>query len=220
MNKEKLDNLLENGSITQEEYDDLLAKMQTKEPEEKESEATPTIDDEKLEKLIQAKVERITSKLGTDKAGLHKQLEPLNKDKLTDDERKQLEISEKEQEIAERERALLEKENRLYAIKSIKSAGLDDGSDTSLELVELVLAEDTDKIDRRVKVFGELVKKFAQSEIDKRFKENGRNPNTGGKTSQANNPYAKDTYNLTEQMRLEVENPDLAKILREAAGGK
>lgn len=220
MNKERLDALLENGNITQEEYDDLLSKARPEEGEEKEEATTPTIDDERLEKLIQAKVDKITSKLGKEKAGLQKQLEQLKKDKLTDDERKQLEISEKEQEIAERERALLEKENRLYAIKSIKAAGLDDGSDKSLELVEFVLADDTDEIDRRVKAFGELVKKFAQSEIDKKFKENGRNPNTGGKAAQANNPYAKETFSLTEQMRLEVENPDLAKTLKEAAGGK
>lgn len=220
MNKEKLDDLLENGSITQEDYDDLLSKVQPKEEEKQKEAEPPTIDDEKLEKLIQAKVDRITSKLGKEKAGLQKQLEQLKRDKLTDDERKQLEISEKEQEIAERERALLEKENRLYAIKSIKAAGLDDGSDQSLELVEFVLADETEEIDRRVKVFGALVKKFAQNEIDKKFKENGRNPNAGGKTSTANNPYAKDTFNLTEQMRLEVENPELAKTLKEAAGGK
>lgn len=220
MNEEKLDALLQNGSITQEEYDDLLAKVQPEEVGEEKTEVSePVIDDERLEKLIQAKVDKITSKLGKDKAVLQKKYENLKKEKMTGEELKQLELSEKEQEIAERERALMEKENRLYAIKAIKSAGLDDGSDKSLELVEFVLSDDTDEIDNRVKAFGELVKKFAQSEIDKKFKDNGRTPNAASRAGASENPYAKETFNLTKQMQMEVENPELAKTLKAAAEG-
>lgn len=220
MNKEKLDALLASGSITQEEYEDMLSKLELTDPNGAEPPKVEEIDDEKLEKLIQAKVDKITSKLGKEKADLQKQVDKLKKEKLTEDEIKQLELSEKEQAIAERERALLEKENRLYAIKAIKAAGLDDGSDKSLELVEFVLGDDTTQIDERVKAFGALVKKFAQSEIDRTFKENGRNPNASVKSKSGNNPYAKETFNLTEQMKLEIENPELAAQLKAAAGGR
>lgn len=221
MTKEKLDALLESGSITQDEYNELMEKYGLNEPEPTpEPEPKPNNDDldEKLERIIQSKVDKITSKLGKENADLKKKLDKLQKAKLTDDELKQLEITEKENEIAERERALLEKENRLYAIKAIKAAGLDDGGEKSLELVEFVISDDTEVIDSRVKAFGDLVKKFVKSEVDRTFKENGRNPNGGGKTSTGVNPYAKETFNLTEQMRLEVENPELAKTLKASAG--
>lgn len=224
MNKEKLDLLLSSGAITQEEYNEMLSKLggnenglQDKRQEETEQKEVNTFDEEKLEKLIQAKVDRITSKLGKEKAELQKEVDKLKREKLSDEEIKQLEISEKEKALAERERALLDKENRLYAIKAIKAAGLDDGSDRSLELVDFVLSEETDVIDSRVKAFGALVKKFAQSEIDKTFKENGRTPNAGSKAKTSQNPYAKETFNLTKIMELEAKDPELANQLQAAA---
>lgn len=221
MNKEKLDALLQSGSITQEEYDELLEKYGLKEEPATQQTSSPEEDEleQRLERLVQAKVDKITSKLGKEKAELQKKYDQLKKEKLTADEIKKEELSDKEEEIEKRERAILEKENRLYAIKAIKSAGLDDGSDKALELVEFVLNDDTDVIDSRVKAFGELVKKFAKAEVDKTFKDNGRNPNAGGKSSTPSNPYAKDTYNLTEQMKLEIENPELARTLKASAGG-
>ncbi len=217
MNQKKLDTLLQNGAITQEEYDDLFSKMQPGQEKGQETAANTAMDTEMLEKLVQAKVDKITSKLGKEKAELQRQLEQLKKDKLTDDEKKQFEISEKEQEIAERERALLEKENRLYAIKAIKAAGLDDGSDISLELIDFVMADDPSIIDTKIKAFDKLLKKLVKIEVDRTFKENGRNPQSGTSGTKTNNPYAKETFNLSEQMRLERENPELAKQLQALA---
>ena len=221
MTAEKLKSLLEAGAITQEEFDAITAAISEPAPElVPDPEPKPGIDDSELERIIQAKVDKITAKLGKEKSELQKQLEKLKKDKLTDEERAALEMSEREAELAEREKALAEKENRLYAIKAIKAAGLDDGSDKSLELVEFVLADDEAAIDARVKAFGELVKKFASGEIDRKFKDSGRNPAGGAKAKPGSNPYAKESYNLTEQMRLEVEDPELAKSLKASAGIK
>ena len=224
MNKEKLDALLANGSITQEEYDELLEKYGLNESEPPEPPTGSADDDDdleaRIEKLVQAKVDKITAKLGKEKSDLQKKLEKLKKEHLTDDQLKQDELNEKEKAIADREKALLEKENRLYAIKKIKAEGLDDGSDKSLELVDFVLSDDTDVIDSRVKAFSELVKKFVTDRVKKTFEDNGRNPNAGGKGSNTNNPYAKETWNFTEQNRLEIENPELAKTLKASAGVK
>lgn len=223
MTKEKLDALLSSGAITQEEYDEFLGKYGFQDSEPDEAPETdpgkkPEFDEDALERLIQAKVDKITSKLGKEKADLQKKLDTMKKEKLSDAERAELERKEKEDELAEREKALTEKENRLYAIKAIKAAGLDDGSDKSLELVDFVMSEDEEAIDSKIKAFAGLVKKFVQAEIDKTFRENGRTPAKGSGTDATQNPYAKDTYNLTEQMRLEVENPELAKTLKAAAG--
>lgn len=132
-----------------------------------------------LENLIQRAVDRATNKLGNENKKLREQVETLKKEKLSDEELKQLEMKEKEKEIAEREQRLLEKENRLLAMKAIKEIGLDDGSTDSLALVDFVMGENEDAIKERVKVFDALVKRFVKAEVDRVFKTNGRNPGVG-----------------------------------------
>lgn len=136
-----------------------------------------------IEELIQRAVDRATNKLGNDNKKLREQLDTLKKDKLTDDERKQLEIAEKEADIADREAKLHEKENRLFAIKAIKDAGLDDGSSNALELVDFVMTDNEETTIARVKAFDTLVKKFVSAEVNRTFKDNGRNPEKGGSTN-------------------------------------
>ena len=224
MNKEKLDALLANGSISQEEYDQMSAMLggndnvQSQEGQE-EMQAQEKIDftKEALKKLIQSEVDKVRTKYSNEKANLQKELDKLKKEKMTEEEIKQLEITEKEKTLAERERALLEKENRLYAIKAIKTAGLDDGSDISLELIDFVMADSEEEIATKVKAFGNLVKKFVTAEVDKRFKANGRTPSSGSTSSGNNNPFSKEHFNLTQQMQLFKENPELANQLQAQA---
>lgn len=130
-----------------------------------------------LDKLVQARADKLTAEMGKKNALLQKELDKLKKEKMTADELKQLEMSEKEKELAEREKMLLDRENRLLAIKAIKAAGLDDGSDKALELVDFVIADSEDAINNKVKAFGELVNKFVESKVNETFKKNGRNPN-------------------------------------------
>lgn len=132
-----------------------------------------------LETLIQKAVDRATNKLGNENKKLRNENEALKKAKLSDDEIKQLEMKEKEKEIADRERALTEKENRLIAIKEIKAAGLDDGSDASLAIVDFVMAEDEEGIRERVKTFNALVERIVKTKVDGVFKANGRTPGVG-----------------------------------------
>jgi hypothetical protein len=173
-----------------------------------------------LEKLVQRAVDRATNKLGNENKKLRQQLEALKKSKLTEAEAAELDRQEREEALAERERALQEKENRLYAIKAIQKAGLNDGSDNALELVEFVLGADEAAIDAKVKAFGGLVKKFVKAEVDKTFKQHGRDPGQGGGGAGGNNPWMKESYNITQQMLLENTNPELAKQLKAAAGIK
>lgn len=133
-----------------------------------------------LDKLVQARADKLTAESGKKIAALQKELDALKKKQMTDDEIKKLEMSQKEEELAEREKMILDRENRLTAIKAIKAAGLDDGSDMSLELVDFVIADNEEAINNKVKAFGNLVKKFVKAEVDKTFKQNGRNPNGGG----------------------------------------
>lgn len=225
MTIEQLKELLNDGKITKEQFDVMAKALDPNYNPESDGEGAEQMKDgggdnntPDIEKLIQTAVDRATNKLGNDNKKLREQIEALKKSKLTDEEIKQLELKNKEDEIAEREKALTEKENRLYAIKAIKTAGLDDGSDASLELVDFVLSDTTENIDAKVKAFSALLKKYVESEVDKTFKDNGRNPGKGKTAPNGNNPYAKETFNLTEQWKLESENPELAQAMMIAAG--
>ena len=132
-----------------------------------------------IEKLVQARADKLNAESGKKIAAMQKELDKLKKEKLTSEELKQLEMSEKEQALAEREKMLLDKENRLIAIKAIKEAGLDDGSENALELVDFVMGENEEAIKSKVTAFGALVNKMVAAKVDKTFKQNGRNPNGG-----------------------------------------
>lgn len=225
MTIDELKALLEEGKITKEQFAAMAKAIDPNytEPEpapkpepEPEPEPKPEPD---IEKLIQRAVDRATNKLGNDNKKLREQLETLKRNKLTEAEQAELDRQEREDALAERERALQEKENRLYAIKAIKAAGLDDGSDRALELVDFVIGGSEADIDARVKSFGGLVKKFVKAEVDKTFKQHGRNPEQGAGAGDKN-PWAKETWNITAQMNIELTNPELAKQLKAAAGVK
>ena len=221
MTKKKLEELLAKGAITQEEYDELIKTAKDDEPDDKPgNDPEPKgLTAEEIEKMIQSSVDRATNKLGNENKKLREQLEKLQKEKLSDEERAELERKERETDLADRERALREKENRLYAIKAIKKAGLDEGSDAALfdSLVDFMTAEDETAIDTRVDAFNKLFRAMVKQEVDKTFKQNGGTPGKGSEGGNANNPYSKEHFNLTEQMKLEIENPELAKKLKALA---
>lgn len=133
-----------------------------------------------IETLIQKAVDRATNKLGNDNKKLREQLNALKKEKLSNDEIKKLELAEKEADIADREAKLTEKENRLFAIKAIKEAGLDDGSDTALELVDFVMSDNEDITRTKVKAFSALVNKMVSAKVEETFRSRGRNPEKSG----------------------------------------
>ena len=219
MTKKKLEELLAKGAITQEEYDELIKTAKDDEPDD-EPDDKPGNDPEpkaltakEIEKMVQSAVDRATNKLGNENKKLREKL----KEKQTDEERAEEERKERENDLADRERALREKENRLYAIKAIKKAGLDADATLFETLVDFMTADDEDAIDDRVDAFNKLFRAMVKQEVDKTFKQNGGTPGKGSEGGNANNPYSKEYFNLTEQMKLEIENPELAKKLKALA---
>jgi len=139
----------------------------------------------KIEKLAQSKADKMRAKERKEFAEMKKELEKLRKEKMSADEIKELEMKEKEKALAEKDKALTEKGNRIFAIQAIKTAGLDDGGDTSA-LVDLVIAGSDvteDSITERVTAIKGYFDKRVAAEVDKIFKENGRNPNGSGSGS-------------------------------------
>jgi len=90
---------------------------------------------------------------------------------------------------------------------------------------EIKVAYEGDEILATIKSLplSSAIKEWAESEEGKEFvvaPNNGGGGNTGvkGKPSSQNNPFKKETLNLTEQGRLKREDPDLAKQLASEAG--
>ena len=138
-----------------------------------------SITSQTIEKIVQAKVDRITADLGKKNADLQKQVDKLKREKMSDDEIKQLEMEEKEKSIADKEKALLDRENKLTAINALKEVGLDDGSKDALELVDFIIADDEENIKARATTLKKLIDKRVSAEVAKTFKQNGRTPNGG-----------------------------------------
>lgn len=224
MSIDELKALLDEGKITKEQF---LAMAKAIDPNYTEEDPEPGTDpapsdpgtDPDIEKLIQSAVDRATNKLGNDNKRLRQQLEALKKTHLTAAQQAELDRQQQAEELEEERKAFQEEKNRWYALKAIKAAGLDDGSDRAMELVDFVMGADETAIDAKVKAFAGLVKKIVKDEVDKTFKQNGRTPGQGSGAGE-NNPWAKDTYNITQQMMLENTNPELAKQLKAAAGIK
>lgn len=164
-----------------------------------------------IEELIQKAVDRATNKLGNENKKLRGEIEKLQKANMDADELKNFELSEKEKEIADREKALTEKENRLTAIKAIKEAGLDDGSDASLEIVDLVMAEDEKGIKERVTALNNLVTRLVKSQVEARFKDAGRTPGVG--SDSAANAGGQDSFGATMGKKTAAVNQKSQSVL-------
>lgn len=233
MTLEQLKEMLASGTITQEQFN-AMAKMidpnykpedngGDSDPEDKGGDPKPDDKGTDIEDLITRAVDRATNKLGNENARLKKELDRIKKAKMTEQELQEEELREKQEELAERERQVKEYESRMYALKAIKKAGLDKGGEIAMELAEFIMtsADDEEGIDARVQTFKKLFDAAVKEEVDALFKSNGRKPDKGGKGgSSKHNPYAKETFNLTEQMKLETSDPQLAETLKREAGLK
>lgn len=216
MTLEELKKQLEEGKLTQAQFDEMVRILGLELNPDPDPEPQPEQDD--IDKLIEKAVDRATNKLGNENKALREKLEKLKKTKLSAEEIAEEERREKETALAEREAAVKAAENRMFALKQIKKIGLDSGDETAIQIVDLVMGEDEDAISENVSALKKLVDSLVAVEVDKAFKSTGRVPGKGKSGGTQNNPFSKDTYNLTEQMRLLQENPELAEQLKMEAG--
>lgn len=232
MKLSKLKKLLETGVISQEEYDemsktaedDIQTPPTRDDPAKDDSEVDPPKGDPdddletKIAKAVQTAVDRATNKLGNENKLLKDKLEKTRKEKMSAEELKAVELQEKETALAQKEQEIREKENRMYAIKALKKAELDDGSEETLDLVEFVLGEDETAIDLKVKALQKFAQRVAKNTTDGIYKANGRTPGKGNASGGQDNPWSKEAWNLTRQMEMELKTPELAKTMKASAG--
>lgn len=233
MTIEKLKALLESGAITQEEFETMAATLGDPAPAEPpadpapaEPPADPAPNDEKFSRReIQAMIDRAMAKERKEKVDLQKKYDKLQRKMLTDEEAKQLELEEQQKEFEQQKRELALEKNKMYAVKSMKKANLNDTEETMLIMEKLVAScEDETDIDEIIDLLASCINnqvgKKVEAEVSKRFKDNSYTPKKGDSLNGGINPWKKEHWNITDQMALELSNPDLAKQLQAAAGVK
>ena len=225
MTLEKLKKMLSDGTITKSEYETLVEKLGLKEADKndtkdnKAKDGNTTNDNkvntglttEELQKLIQQSVDRATNKLGNENKVLKEQLAQLQREKLSADELKQLELQEKDKAIAEREKAVQLKEMQLYTMNAVKDAGLDVGLDSAstLNLVEMLMSDSKENTTARINQFKSLRDIAVKSSVDQRFKNSGRDDIRG--SSNSNNSNSDDyAINFATQLGKEAAESDKA----------
>lgn len=222
MTLEKLKKMLEDGAIDQKEYDEMVEKLGLGEDGKgDDGKGKGNGLPENIQSLIQSAVDRATNKLGNENKDLRKQLDDLRKAKLTDDEVKKLELEEKLKLLEDKEKEIKRKELEMFALKSVKELGLDDGSDTALSLVEVLMGADEESITANTKTFKTLVDKAVESQVKQRFKESGRDIGKGGSEDKGDGDEGKGTDIAVELAKATAENnKNTQSILNHYSGGK
>ena len=123
---------------------------------------------------------------------------------LVDIEARENAVAERERAFAEKEKALIDRENRLFAIKAMKEAGLDDGSNTALDFVDFVVAGENvtqDGITERVSALKSYLDTRVTAGIEKVFMANGRSPKggTGSADAEDDNDSLKTAFGLASK---------------------
>lgn len=173
-----------------------------------------------FDRLLQARLDKAMAEERKKNAALSKEIEKMKREKMTADELKKYDDEKRANDLAEREKTIAEKENRYYAITALKKAGLDDGSETALELADLVMGADTDETDTRIATLNKLVTKMVDSKVNERFKSFGRVPN-GGNNSSGSGEEGKEKNTLAEKLGKQraEQNKKSNDILKHYLGG-
>lgn len=227
MTLEKLKKMLADGTIDQKEYDSMVEKLGLKEDSKKDEDKKKEDEGKKdsgvpdnLQYLIQSAVDRATNKLGNENKKLREQLESLQKEKMSDDERKQFEFDAQVKALKLKEQELKEKELRMFAIKAIKDAGLDDGGDTALALVDLLMGESEDAITNKTASLKSLVDKSVKSQVEQRFKASGRDMGKGGDKVEGEDKGKDDDVAIKLAKATASNNKATQSIIQHYSGGK
>lgn len=223
MNKEKLDSLLASGAITQEEYNEMLSKLggnenglQEKGQEETKAEEAQFTNDD-IKKLIQSEVDKVRTKYSLELKNKEQELKKIRAEHLTKEEVAKLEIEEAKKELEAEKAAFKLEKTKNFAKDELVKANLCKKPDLVLKLTDFIKGDNEEEVATQVKTLAEVILEIAKENTEERFKSNGRTPNTGSSNGGNNNPFSKDSWNLTRQMQLMTENPELAKQLQATA---
>lgn len=184
---------------------EVLEKENQNQPEEQE---TKTYTQEEVDALLQSEADRrVTEALKRQRRKTEKEIKEAEKlAKMDAEERHQYEIEQREKAVAEKEKQLAMAENRNTADKILANKGL------SLDLVDLVLAEDAETMNENIKKLEKAFKESVKTEVEKRLV--GGTPKRKAPPAEelTKEKFAK--MSLAERQELKTNNPELYVQLR------
>lgn len=138
-------------------------------PDSNKGETTYTAAD--LEKKVQSETDKVRTDYSQKLKQLEQKIEKFQKEKMTEDERKQFELGEAKKAIAEKEQLYNSKLLELSSVEWLKESGL------PIEFRQYVLGTDEESTKTRIKAFQKLWNDAINKAVEDKFKGNSRSPN-------------------------------------------
>lgn len=216
----ELKKLLDSEQITQEEHDE-AAKAATEgggnpsNPDGGQGGLTKEEVEEMLEKERQSAADKVRREKSEEMKELQKQLDELKKEKMTDEQKAEYERKQWEQEKAEKERELQKREVALHTVDKLQE------KEIPMAFKDILAGDNVEETDKRIDNFYSMWQKEVENKVNERFKEHGDDPaknRKGGGGNTRENPWKKETFNLTKQAEITKNDPDEAKRLKAEAG--
>ena len=163
-----------------------------------------------IEKMVQSAEDKVRTKYTKQLSATQKELENYKTASMTAQEKAEYEMQELQKTLEEREQALLQKEMRGIAVEGLAAASIDLEPKELAELADVVIGKDEEDTKRRLKVIEDKFSKAVGKEIDKKFKEAGRNIYAG-----SGNGAAVFTRQQVDSMSTEEINANWAQIQKD-----
>lgn len=166
-----------------------------------------------VERMIQSATDKLKEQHKRDLSKRDKVINDLTKENMSAEEK----LAAQQQEVARREQAVAQAEVKLEATKALASEGL------SVEWADRITINDAEEIPAVVKMIKDAMSADVSKQVEERLKAAGITPRSTEETKPSGattrvNPWKRESWNLTEQMRITRSDPKLAAQLRQAAG--
>ena len=166
-----------------------------------------TYTQEEVDKLLQSEADRRVSE-AMKKAERKKEAaikEATKLAKMDEEQRYQYELEQREKAIADKERELALAENKATASMVLSNRGI------SAELVNLVVAEDADTMNKNIQLLEKAFKESVKAEVEKRLATSTPKKNLPLDTAISRDSFRK--MPLSKQAEIYRTNPELYKTL-------
>lgn len=194
----------------------------TEQTEQAEAQEIVTYTQDEFDKALQRESDRrVTSALKTAQEKWQKEFkEKLEREKSEAEELAKLSATEREKKKLEKERKQLEDERaafdrdrlELQVVKELTSEGLD------AKFSKFLMGKDAETSNANIQAFKEVWASALECAVKERL--GGKPPQARTEREQEENPFAKETFNLTKQAELLKKNPELYNELKNKKGAE
>lgn len=207
--------LLDAGAINQEEHDNAINLGEDKQTKALTPEEIQKLVDDAVKAAEQSAGDRARTKAAQEKKALQDEIDRIKTEKMSAEEKAKFELDKLKAENEQKAAELTKREVALHTVDQLRAKELPQ------EFRDILAGATVEDTDARITAFAAQWQKSLSDAVEERFKSSGSNPNKGRESQQggtAENPFAKESLNLTKQAELIRSNPTMAKQMASAAG--